>query len=47
MRCDAVVNSHFNRKQGHFSETEDLKKGSFKETFPISIGNNAAKDSGP
>lgn len=37
------VNSHFKRKQGHFSETEDLKKGSFKKKFPISIRNNTPK----
>ena len=40
-----VVNSHFNRKQGHFSETGDLKNSSFKKNFPISIGNNTAKNS--
>lgn len=33
MRCDAAVNSHFNRKQGHFSETEDLKKAVLRKLF--------------
>lgn len=43
----AIVHSHFNRKQGHFSETGDLKKDSFKKNFPISNGNNTVNNFEP